>query len=131
MTTRAPESFRGVPVESRQSAAPARYANVILGIWLFISAFAWQHYSASQTNTWVVGLLIAVVGLVAARSPSAGYANTVLSVWLAISTLFVWPVVAATYWNNLIVAVGVFALSLVSGSGRGPAELSSTAGRRL
>lgn len=130
MTTRAPESFRGVPVESRQSAAPARYANVILGIWLFISAFAWQHQSAARTNTWVVGLLIAVVGLIATRSPSARYANTALAVWLAISTLFVWPVVEATYWNNLIVAAAVFAVSLVSGSGRGPAEIN-TAGRRL
>lgn len=100
------------------------------GHWaLLISAFAWQHYPAARTNTWIVGLLIAVVGLIAARNASARYANAALSVWLAISTFFVWPVVAATYWNNLIVAAGVFVLSLVSGNDRTSA-CSSTAIRR-
>lgn len=130
MTTRAPESFRDIPAESRQAAAPARYANVLLGIWLIVSAFAWQHYSASQTNTWIVGSLIAVTGLVSLRNPSARYGNTALSIWLAVSTLFVWPVVAATYWNNLIVAALVFTLSLMSRSRPGALGVG-TADRRL
>ena len=118
MTTQAPQSYRNVPIERRQSAAPARYANIVLGIWLFLSAFAWEHYPASRTNTWVVGLLIAVVGLIALRSPSARWGNTVLALWLAASTLLLWPAVTATFWNNLIIAALVFALSAVNGRPR-------------
>lgn len=133
MTTQAPQSYRDVPVEQRQSAAPARYANVVLGIWLFLSAFIWPHYSSSQTNTWIVGLLIAAAGLIALRNTNVRFANTALAVWLAVSTLFFWPAVVATYWNNLIVAVFVFALSLVAGGGRNAPGTTGygTTGRRI
>ena len=59
-----------------------RVANIILGIWLFISAFAWPHTYAQMTNTWIVGLLCVVFAVIAMRVPEARYLNTVLSIWL-------------------------------------------------
>lgn len=114
MTTQAPESFREVPVQQRRSVVQARYGNVVLGLWLAASAFAWEHYSSSQTNTWVVGVLIAAAALIAPRHWTMRWATPVLCLWLAASTLLFWPVTTATLWNNMIVAVLVFALSLVS-----------------
>ena len=42
-----------------------RMANVVLGIWLFISAFLWPHAPAQMANTEIVGVLCVVFGLVA------------------------------------------------------------------
>lgn len=119
MTTQAPESYREVPVQQRRSVVQARYGNVVLGLWLAASAFAWQHYPTSQTNTWVVGVLIAAAALIAPRSRGMRWATPALASWLAASTLLLWPVTTATLWNNMIVAVLVFALSLVSTTPRG------------
>ncbi len=103
---------------SRSEALGAwpRWLNLLLGVWLFISAFVWPHTVASQTNTWILGVLIAAVALAAILyRPQIRYANTVLAVYLFISTLLFPHVSQATPWNNAIVAVVVFVLSLIPG----------------
>lgn len=121
VTTQAPESYREVPVQQRRSVVQARYGSVVLGLWLAASAFAWEHYSASQTNTWAVGVLIAAAALIAPRNRSMRWVTPALAIWLAASTLLFWPVSTATLWNNMIVAALVFALSLVSTTPHGAA----------
>lgn len=122
MTTPAPQSYRDVPMDQHRPAASARYVSIALGIWLFLSAFVWKHHPASQINTWVVGLLIAIIGLVALGNPRARWGNMVLAFWLAASTLLFWPAAGATFWNNLIVAALVLALSGVGGTARGASD---------
>src|SRR5262249_45147261 len=100
---------------SPRSPAAARGATGLLGIWLFISAFAWHHYPAQFTNTWIVGVLCAVVAAVAYWVSPVRYVNTALAVWLFISTLFLRPAGAGTLWNNVLVAIAVFAFSLAPG----------------
>ncbi len=95
----------------------ARGGSVVLGVWLFISAFVWPHVAAQQTNTWILGVLFVVFALIAMGSPQARYVNTVLSIWLFIS---VWALPhgnQGTMWNNALVAIAVFLLSLVPGTG--------------
>ena len=91
----------------------ARAVNLVLGVWLFISAFLWPHGTASATNTWIVGLLIAIAGLIALRMPWLRWIDTALAVWLFLSTLAMPGATRGTLWNNLIVAVLVFLTSLV------------------
>lgn len=103
---------------SRRSYARARLANVVLGVWLFASAFVWDHYASSQTNTWVVGLLICGSSLVALRHSTARWANTALAAWLFTSTLLlIRPMHVSTVWNNLLVAGCVFTFSLFARGG--------------
>ncbi len=104
---------------------PARIANLILGVWLFISAFIWQHSPAQMTNTWILGVLIAVFALIAMSAPGARWVNTVLSIWLFISVWALPSVNVGTMWNNALVAIAVFILSLV-----GSPALSRFAPRR-
>ncbi len=106
----------------------ARGLNVLLGIWLFISAFIWDHSLAQRTNTWILGVLCVVFALVAMSAPAMRYLNTALSIWLFIS---VWALPhrnLGTMWNNALVAIVVFLVSLVPDSeeqriepGRAPA----------
>lgn len=99
--------------------ASIRWVNVAIGIWLFISAFIWPHTTAQQTNTWILGILIALVGLWAMAVPKARFVNTVLAIWLFFATLFLPHETAGTLWNNLIAALVVFLVSLVpTGSSR-------------
>jgi hypothetical protein len=99
------------------SASWARIANVILGVWLFISAFAWLHSSAQFTNTWILGVLQVIFALVALFSaPQARYLNTALAIWLFISAFALPRLSIGTTWNNAIVAILTFLFSLVPGS---------------
>jgi hypothetical protein len=95
---------------------PARTLNVMIGVWLFVSAFAWRHTPASFTNTWIVGLLVAVFALVAMRSPPARWVNTALSIWLFVAAFLLPHVSNGSVWNNALCAMAIFILSLVPGT---------------
>ena len=90
-----------------------RAVNIVLGLWLFLSAFLWEHTQAQMTNTWVVGALCFALALSASRFPAARYFNTALSVWLFISTFALPTANTGTVWNNAIIAVAIFVVSLV------------------
>ncbi len=94
---------------------PARTLNVLLGIWLFISAFVWDHSMSQRTNTWILGVLCVIFALIAMRAAQVRYLNTILAIWLFIS---VWALPhhnLGTMWNNALVAIAIFLLSLVPG----------------
>jgi hypothetical protein len=101
-----------VTTDRNLEGAWPRWINLLLGIWLFISAFVWPHTMAEQTNTWILGVLIVVASIIAMFAPQARFINTVLAIWLFVVTLLLHPT-AATAWNNCILAIIVFALSLV------------------
>jgi hypothetical protein len=92
----------------------ARTLNVLLGVWLFISAFAWPHNQAEMTNTWILGVLCVIFALVATRVEWVRYANTVLAVWLFVSAFALHPASHATVWNNGLVAIAIFVISLLA-----------------
>ncbi len=99
---------------------PARTLNVIIGVWLFVSAFTWRHTPASFTNTWILGLLVAIFALIAMRTLAARFVNTALSVWLFIAAFALPHATVATVWNNALCAIAIFILSLVPGALTGP-----------
>lgn len=114
-----PSSAAHMPVKHANDSP--RLLEILVSVWLIISAFAWPHSFAQMTNTWIVGVIGAVVGLVALFADMRlRYLNTVLAIWLFIS---VWALPGArpgTIWNNVIVAFVLFlsSLSMPAGSGR-------------
>lgn len=106
------------PLSRGQFAGPRpipwpRFLNAALGAWLSLSAFLWFHADSSRTNTWVVGLLMVGAGLWAASAPAVRWFNTVLAVWLALTTLAMVEIRPGTFWNNLVMAIAAFAVSLI------------------
>lgn len=91
----------------------ARYANIILGIWLFISAFVWAHGSAQMTNTWICGILAVGFALLTLASPGFRFANMLLGIWLFISAFALPRVSSGTVVNNAIVGALLFLFALV------------------
>ena len=93
----------------------SRVANIILGIWLVISAFIWPHTYEQTTNTWIVGILCVVFSVISLRVPEVQYLNTILAIWLFIS---VWVLPTAdprTRWNHTLVSIAIFLCSLAPG----------------
>ena len=88
-----------------------RYANALLGLWLFISAFAWDHTPSSRMNTCLVGLFMLVSAITATGWSIVRHLTMVLAVWLAFTTLMAYPDGPASFWNNLIVAFVVLVLA--------------------
>lgn len=91
----------------------ARYLNILLGIWLFISAFTWSHSSAQLTNTWIMGAITVIAAWVATRVPPVRFVNTAVGIWLIISSFALPRLSVATTWNNLLVGVAITVVSLV------------------
>lgn len=91
----------------------ARIANIILGAWLFISAFIWPHSPQQYTNAWLVGLLVMAVAIIAFWAPQVRYLNTLLAIWLFISAWSLPRMTAGTAWNHALVAIAIFIASLI------------------
>jgi hypothetical protein len=112
-TPPASEPHPNVLLTTRPPGPWPRIINVIVGGWLFVSAFAWPHSAASQTNSWLVGAAVVITALVALVYPALRWFNTALAIWLATSTMVFPHAGPATIWNNLLVALVVFLVSLV------------------
>ena len=93
----------------------ARWTNLVLGCWLFVSAFIWQHTVLSRSITLIGGAFIALTALAAMSVPAMRYVNCVLAAfvyWGAISVHHLHP---GTGWHNEILAVVVFLIALAPG----------------
>ena len=101
----------------------ARMANVVLGVWLFISAFVWAHSPQQMTNTWILGVLCVAFALIAMSVPQARYLNTALAIWLFVSAFVLPRVSAATVWNNVLCAIAIFLVSMVPTEAAPPLRL--------
>lgn len=103
-------------IREARPTAPAIGASgidFVLGVWLFISAFVWPHSSASQLNSWIVGALIAILAAWGAFVPRVRVVNSLLALWLFFSSIAITHVTGGSLWNNLIIAIIVFFVSLV------------------
>ncbi len=109
----------------------ARGINILAGIWLFVSAFVLPHERAMFTNTWVVGIVVMILAIIAMGRPVARYLNTLIAIWLFISAFALAHVSVAPVWNNAIVAVIVFVISLIPQATTAPATTQPDAGHRI
>jgi len=91
----------------------ARIVNLLIGVWLFISAFVWPHNVHSRANTWILGVMIVLFSIFATAQPTARWLNTLAAIWLFFSTLAISHMSQATVINNIIVAIVVFILSFI------------------
>jgi hypothetical protein len=111
-----------------QNGTWARWLNILIGIWLFISAFAWQHSMAARTNSWICGILAVVFAAIALGYPAVRYLNTILGIWLIVAGGALHHVASGTQWNSIIVGVIILLVSLVPSKASRPPTLTTPVG---
>ena len=95
----------------------ARYLNIILGLWLVVSAFAWPHAPGQFTNAWMMGVIAAGSAAIALSVPGFRLVNTFVGIWLVISVYALPRFSGATALNNVVVGL-LIAIASLAGPGR-------------
>jgi nitric oxide reductase large subunit len=90
-----------------------RLFNALVGIWLFATGFMWPHTAAQKSVTIVAAILTFVLAILANFTSVAPYLNACVAMLLFVASTMALPTLRlATLWNNTIVAVMIFAVSL-------------------
>ena len=86
-----------------------RVVNVLFGLWLFVSAFLWEHGTSQFYNALIVGTVAVTAALAGLRSGSSWgrHVNAALGGWLLISALLMEGTRSATFWNHIFVGLGL------------------------
>ena len=92
-----------------------RVAVVVLSIWVLFSVNAWPHSRPEQINSAAVGAGLFFFGAISIRHEWARYVTLALGLWLFVFSAFISHGNGTTFWNNAMVALAVFILSLVGG----------------
>jgi polyferredoxin len=85
----------------------ARIFNVLLGTWLFLSAFAWAHTPAQGLITLAGGALTLLTALVSIYYPRVRYLTALLAVLLFVASLAT-AGMSQTFWHNAVCAIAIF-----------------------
>ena len=93
----------------------ARFANIVLGAWLFLTATLWVHTPWQRINAWSVGVLAVTGGLIALTGSRWGrYLNCLLGAWLILSTVLATRWSPVTFWNQIVVGFGLVLFALAT-----------------
>ena len=118
----------GLTSNPQSSGTWARYVNLVAGIWLFISGLLWTQPSAPRLNALVVGILVAAAAVWALWVEEARFVNSALAVWLLFSTLAIFELNGVPFWNDLVVSLIVFGVSLIPNDAGTPTSTRSVRG---
>jgi hypothetical protein len=93
----------------------ARIVSALLGLWLYLSAFAWPHTPFQRANAWIAGIVAVTAAVLGLRNIKTGrYVNAVLGAWLIVSALLMPAIRPATLWNHLIVGFALVLFAMAS-----------------
>jgi len=91
----------------------ARIFSVLLGGWLFLSAFAWPHAHGQYLATLICGALTVVLSLGMFYFSGFRYLLAVVGVILFVIAVTAHVRWTATFWHNAIIALGIFVAAMV------------------
>ena len=91
-----------------------RIFTVLVGTWLFLSAFAWPHTTPQGMTALVCGALTVILSLASMYVPGLRYLLAVVAVMLFVTSLATANHFDRTFWHNSIMAIAIFVGSLVA-----------------
>lgn len=102
------------PADVSFGGMSARVSNMVLGVWLVLSAYLWRHSAPMLVNAVLVGSLVVAFAILAAQGLTwARHLNTAVAIWLFVSALFLPRLSTASVVNHLIVALAILLFSLM------------------
>ncbi len=110
----APSKLKGHALARSTEALPwPRIANLALGAWLQLSAFAWPHTDETRLSAWLPGLLISVVALLSMSAPPMRWLNGFLAGFLILWTYASAATEPLTYANGIVVGLLVLIFATI------------------
>lgn len=98
---------------------PALRVHYVAFLWLFGSAFLWEHDRSQFNNAWLVGMFGCMFANLAQDVPLFRLANAVLGAWLVASVWVLPAQTVLTLWTST--AVGIVAqVALLASAPRSP-----------
>jgi hypothetical protein len=91
------------------------FIDVLVGLWIFMSTFAWLHTVPEFVNTIVCGSLAVLFGLAGLADRRARLLEVVLGFWLVASMHFL-AAGRPTLWNNAVCGVALLVGGLLGGT---------------
>jgi hypothetical protein len=91
----------------------ARIITVLVGTWLFLSAFAWPHATGQGMATLMAGMLTVLSALTSIYYPRFRYVTAAIALALFVASLATATRYDRTVWHNTVIAVAVFVLALM------------------
>jgi hypothetical protein len=110
---------------------PARIFNVLIGAWLFLSAFAWPHTSLARSAALICGGLTAVLSLGTIYVSGLRYLTAVVATALFVISMTSAERFDRTFWHNGVIAVVIFVAALVDRGPEGARHERELHGRRI
>ena len=90
-----------------------RIFNVLIGTWLFLSAFGWPHSPAQGLTALICGALTLLTALGSIYYPRVRYLTATVAVVLFVASLATAaPRYDRTFWHNAVFAIVIFLIAL-------------------
>ena len=90
----------------------ARIFHTLIGTWLCLSAFGWQHTPAQGLTALLCGALTIATALLSIYYPRVRYLTALLAVLLFVASLATAVRLDGTFWHNAIIAIAIFVAAL-------------------
>lgn len=97
----------------RERFALSNAVNLVLGGWLFMSAFLWPHNDVQSLNAIISGGLAAIFALLSTRARVVHYLSAAVGAWLFWSTWFLPSRNLATAYNEMVVGIAMFFFAII------------------
>jgi hypothetical protein len=95
----------------------ARIFNILMGLWLFASAFVWPHSRAQLATTAICGVLTTLCAVLTSYDSRSRYLTAAVGALVVVLAFALHPLGSATFWHNGIIGISIAVAGLAD---RGP-----------
>ena len=95
----------------------ARIFNILMGLWLFASAFVWPHNRAQLVSTALCGVVAALFAALTSYNARSRYVTAAIGALVVVLAFALHPLGSATFWHNGIIGISIAAAAVMD---RGP-----------
>jgi hypothetical protein len=90
-----------------EDAMTARIFNILMGVWLFVSAFVWPHSGAQFAATAICGALTVLFAALTSYDLRSRYLTAAVGALVVVLAFALYPLGSATFWHNGIVGISI------------------------
>jgi hypothetical protein len=85
----------------------ARIFNILMGMWLFVSAFVWPQGRGQVATTALCGVLTTLTAVLTSYDNRSRYLTEVIGALVVVLAFTVQPLGSATFWHNGIMGISI------------------------